>query len=68
MTYPKIRPCPQCGKHDVLAVYRYDNGWRHVECDACFYFGPGAGNQMQAIRAHNAHCIAIDATAPPGAP
>lgn len=55
MTYPKIRPCPDCGNAgDELGIYAYDNGWRHVECDACYYLGPGEGNITQAIWSHNA--------------
>lgn len=50
MTTP-IEPC-RCGNAD-LAVYRYDNGWRHVECDKCWYLGPGAGSVKQAIKDHN---------------
>lgn len=46
-----IEPC-QCGNAD-LAVYRYDNGGRHVECDKCWYLGPCAGSVKQAIKAHN---------------
>lgn len=52
MTYPRIRPCPKCGDPD-LAVYTYDNGWKHVECDECYYLGPGEGSKLQAIRSHN---------------
>ena len=52
-TDPKIQPCPKCGGGDDLAVYAYDNGWRHVECDNCYYLGPGAGNRRQAIKVHN---------------
>jgi hypothetical protein len=51
MTYPKMKPC-KCGNPDV-AVYGYENGWKHVECDKCHYLGPGAGNIRQAIRDHN---------------
>ena len=47
-----IEPC-QCGNAD-LAVYRYDNGGRHVECDKCWYLGPCAGSVKQAIKDHNA--------------
>jgi uncharacterized metal-binding protein (TIGR02443 family) len=55
MSYPRKKPCPECGAPgDDLAVYTYENGWRHVECDDCGYLGPGAGNALQAIRSHNA--------------
>lgn len=53
MTNPKIRPCPECKTADTIFVYRYDNGWRHVECDKCFYLGPGEGSIRQAIKSHN---------------
>ena len=36
-----------------MEVYTYDSGWWHVECDKCFYFGPGEGNVRAAIKAHN---------------
>lgn len=55
MTAPKPKPCPRCGDPDV-AVYRYDNAWRHVECDKCGYLGPGEGSIRQAITAHNLSC------------
>lgn len=54
MTYPKIAACPKCGASgDDLTVYTYESGWRHVECDDCYYLGPGEGNILQALRAHN---------------
>lgn len=52
MTIPKMKPCPKCGETD-LGIYAYDNGWRHVECDTCFYLGPGAGNKVDAVKQHN---------------
>jgi len=65
MTYPKIRPCPNCGG-SALSVYKYDSGWQYVECDsplpsggACWYSGPGEGSIMQAIRSHNARVEAL---------
>jgi len=55
MSYPKIKPCPDCNNPDV-AMYGYGEygplNW-HVECDDCHYLGP-CGNKMQAIRLHNA--------------
>ena len=54
MAYPKIKPCPKCESDQYIAVTRYDNGARHVECDKCFHLGPGAGSALEAIRAHNA--------------
>jgi len=53
MTYPKIKPCPICDPVDQMDVYSYENGWKHVECDRCFYLGPGEGRILQAIRSHN---------------
>lgn len=50
-TLPKIKPCPHCGAD--TDVYKYDNGWRHVECDRCFYLGPGEGSIRAAIKSHN---------------
>jgi hypothetical protein len=55
MTYPKIKPCPNCGNAD-LSMYGYGySDWGtiwHVECDDCQYMGPG-GNKLMAIRRHN---------------
>jgi Zn ribbon nucleic-acid-binding protein len=53
MTIQKMKPCPKCGNDD-LSIYTYDNGWRHVECDECFYLGPGEGNKSEAVKQHNA--------------
>lgn len=54
MSHQKLEPCPNCNAPgDDLTVYTYDNGWRHVECDGCYYLGPGAGNKRQAIQIHN---------------
>lgn len=53
-TDPKIEPCPTCENDDFISVYKYESGWQHVECDKCFYFGPGEGNRRQAIKSHNA--------------
>lgn len=59
MTYPKKLACPKCGEPgDQLTTYAYDNGGRHVECDRCFYLGPGEGSILAAIRSHNEHCRA----------
>lgn len=54
MADPKMNSCPKCDSDEALAVYKYDNGWQHVECDDCFYLGPGSGNRRDAIRLHNA--------------
>lgn len=56
----KMNPCPKCGSQDV-AVHRYDNGWRHVECDECDYLGPGEGSIADAIMAHNVLAAPADA-------
>lgn len=53
MPYPKMKPCPDCYGSDGLAVYTYDNGWRHVECVECNYLGPGCSSVLSAIRSHN---------------
>jgi uncharacterized metal-binding protein (TIGR02443 family) len=52
-TNPKMKPCPKCKNDDNLAVYTYDNGWRHVECIKCNYLGPGEGSVRAAIKSHN---------------
>lgn len=52
MSYPKMRPCPNCKDSDNLNVFNYD-GWRHVECVKCNYLGPGCGSIADAIRHHN---------------
>ena len=51
MTYPKIKPCPECKSE--TSVHEYDSGWRYVECNKCDYRGPGEGNILRAIRSHN---------------
>ncbi len=53
-TFPKMAPCPKCQSAEHLAVYRYESGWRYVECDECFYLVPGEGSTRQAIKSHNA--------------
>lgn len=58
-TYPLIKPCPKCGTCEHLSIYRYENRWRHVECDECQYLGPGEGNIRQAIKSHNEKCAAL---------
>lgn len=54
MTNPKIKPRPNCKSGDYICVYIHGRGWRHVECDKCFYLGPGEGSIRQAIKSHNA--------------
>ena len=46
MTYPKLKPYPQCGELDWLDIYTYESGWKFVECDKCYYRGPGEGLVM----------------------
>lgn len=53
-TDPKMKPCPRCKSDEHLAVYKYDHGGQHVECDGCFYLGPCEGSRRQAIKSHNA--------------
>lgn len=53
----KLAPCPNCKTDDNLAVYKYDSGWQHVECDKCFYLGPGEGTKAQAMTSHNQQFI-----------
>jgi Zn ribbon nucleic-acid-binding protein len=58
-TNPKMQPCPRCGSADHLAVYSYETSHaRHVECDKCFYLGPGEGSIRAAIKAHNERALA----------
>lgn len=54
MALPKLKPCPNCKTDDYLEIYTYERGWRHVECDKCFYLGPGEGSKLQAARSYNA--------------
>lgn len=51
MSYQKMKACPKCGCG--VTVYGYDSGWKMVECDNCFYFGPGEGSIKEAIKSHN---------------
>lgn len=53
-TNPKMKPCPTCASTDDLAVYTYESGWKHVECDKCNYLGPGEGSVRWAIKSYNA--------------
>ncbi len=52
-TDPKIKPCPKCKTAANMSVYKYDNGWQHVECEKCCYLGPGEGSRRQAIKSYN---------------
>lgn len=56
-TNPKMKPCPNCQTTEYLAVYMYDHGGQHVECNKCFYLGPCEGSCRQAIKSHNARSI-----------
>lgn len=53
MTDQKLKPCPRCKTDENLHVFKYESGWRHVECVECDYLGPGKGNRRQAIKSHN---------------
>ena len=55
MSNQKIKACPRCGSPDHMAVYSYENGARHVECDngQCQYLGPPSGSIRGAIILHN---------------
>ncbi len=53
---PRMKDCPNCGTNEDLAVYTYDAGNRHVECNTCFYLGPGANSIRAAIKLHN-ECV-----------
>ena len=64
MTYPKIKPCPDCGNSD-MSMYAYGDWgttW-HVECEDCHYMGPG-DNKLMAIRRHNENVRARAALEP----
>lgn len=58
MTYPKMKPCPNC--KTPVACYTYESGWSRVECDGCSYIGSCEGRKLDAIKVHNAK-----ATLPP---
>lgn len=64
MSYPKMKPCLRCRSAEHLAVFTYDNGARHVECEACGYLGPGEGSIRQAIKSHNERATAGSGSAP----
>ena len=73
MTYPKLKPCPNCGEEPFLFGYEGWNGsissWR-VECDPCsgtpggIYIGSCEGRKLDAIRAHNASATPIQSHDP----
>ena len=57
MTYPKLKPCPECGQE--MTLFQYESGWWRAECDPCpetvggIYIGSCEGRKLDAIRAHN---------------
>jgi hypothetical protein len=51
MTYPKMKPCPQCGA--PVSRYKYESGWVRVECDSCHYIARPEGRAADAIANHN---------------
>jgi Zn ribbon nucleic-acid-binding protein len=57
MGYPTISDCPKCKSGAEVAIYEYENGWRHVECTKCNRLGPGEGNIRQAINSWNASVL-----------
>lgn len=65
-TLPKIAPCPRCKTDEHIGICTYDSGWRYVECDKCWYTGPGEGNQRQAIKSHNENVAAAIRALNPG--
>lgn len=64
-TMQKLKPCWICKTDEHLAIYTYDNGWTHVECEKCCMLGPGEGSKIQAARSWNARIN--DATTRQGA-
>lgn len=52
-TRQNMKNCPNCNSTSDLAVYTYENGWRHVECTKCNYLGPGEGSVHAAVKSHN---------------
>lgn len=57
MTYPKLKPCPNCGSDDV-AAYEYEIWSKCVECLDCRNRGPIEGRLLDAIRGWNEEAIA----------
>lgn len=64
MTNPKMKDCPNCGTDDFLAVYTYEAGNRHVECNGCWSLGPAGTSIRQAIKLYNER---VEMPAPLGA-
>lgn len=54
-TRQKMKPCPNCKTAVHLAVYSYEEhgNVKHVECDKCYYLGPGKGSINAAVKSHN---------------
>ena len=61
-----MKPCPACGGE--VDAYRYDSGWRRVECDACDYIATPAENLLRAVQNHNARSEAARALLTPKDP
>lgn len=57
-TRQRMKPCPNCKTDENLAIYTYESGWRHVECDKCYYLGPGEGSINAAVKSHNEKIVA----------
>ena len=60
MTYPRLKPCPDCGAETELYGYEGWNGsissWR-VACDDCHYIGSCERRKLDAIRVHNRNAV-----------
>ena len=54
MSTQKILPC-DCGatNEDFVGLYKYENGWNHVECGQCHKLGPGEGRARDAVKRWN---------------
>ena len=50
---PKMKPCAKCKTDEGLAIYTYEGGWKHVECDICMYLGRASGSMRGAVLNHN---------------
>lgn len=64
---PKLAPCPKCKTDENLAIFTYENGWRHVECNGCWALGPGEGSQRQAALSWNKRALEAALTQATGA-
>lgn len=62
--HPTMLPCAKCHTPEYLDIYQYETSlMKHVECDKCFYLGPGSGSVRGAIQLHNARMIEIENSA-----